>query len=324
MRRLPAFLFFATTLFGSIGFQQVSVPDSTSNPLEVAIWYPTAAPTAPHTLETFSQTVALDGEILGRGLPLVLISHGTGGSLSSHYDTALALAEAGFVVAALTHTGDNYRDQSYVGNRLDLTDRPRQVRRVLDYMLLAWSGRGCIDRSKIGIYGFSLGGFTALVVIGGTPDLAEIPRFCATHSDAPECQFIRQSHGDQLAPAPPASSNWTHDPRVHAAVIAAPAVALAFGSNGLRGVRVPVQLWRASNDQQAPDAWNSQLVREGLPVTPEEHVVANAGHMVFRLCSETLRQSVGWMCQDAPGFDRVAFHREFNRAVVTFFRKALQ
>ena len=91
-----------------------------------------------------------------------------------------------------------------------------------------------------------------------------------------------------------------------AAVVAASAASLAFGTNGLRGVLVPVQLWRASNDQQAPDAWNSQLVCEGLPVRPEEHVVANAGHMVFHLCSETLRQSVGWMCQEAPGFDRVS------------------
>ena len=85
------------------------------------------------------------------------------------------------------------------------------MRRVLDYMLSAWSGRGSIDPSKIGIYGFSLGGVTARVVIGGTPDLAQIPRFCASHSEAPECQFIRQNHGDQLTPAPAASPHWTHD-----------------------------------------------------------------------------------------------------------------
>ena len=67
--------------------------------------------------------VVQDGTIAGTGLPLVLISHGTAGSEASHYDTALALADAGFVVAALTHTGDNYMDQSYVGNRKNLMDR---------------------------------------------------------------------------------------------------------------------------------------------------------------------------------------------------------
>jgi predicted dienelactone hydrolase len=29
------------------------------------------------------------------------------------------------------------------------------------------------------------------------------------------------------------------------------------------------------------------------------------------------------VCQDAPGFDRQAFHREFNAAVVAFFKAKL-
>jgi predicted dienelactone hydrolase len=42
----------------------------------------------------------------------VVISHGNGGDDLTHIDTAMALANAGYVVAALTHTGDNPRDQS--------------------------------------------------------------------------------------------------------------------------------------------------------------------------------------------------------------------
>ena len=41
----------------------------------------------------------------GAGLPLVVMSHGNGGVFDGHLDTASALAEAGFVVAAPTHTG---------------------------------------------------------------------------------------------------------------------------------------------------------------------------------------------------------------------------
>jgi len=40
------------------------------------------------------------------------MSHGTGRLYGSHYDTALALAEAGFVVIAISHTGDTYQDGS--------------------------------------------------------------------------------------------------------------------------------------------------------------------------------------------------------------------
>ena len=36
-----------------------------------------------------------------RSLPLVVMSHGTGGSFLGHFDTAMALADAGFVVVAM-------------------------------------------------------------------------------------------------------------------------------------------------------------------------------------------------------------------------------
>jgi predicted dienelactone hydrolase len=87
------------------GFEQLTVPDPEGPPLEAGIWYPSQAPASSQPLGLYRQTVATGGQIAGRGLPLVVISHSTGGSFADHYDTALALAEAGFVVAAVTHTG---------------------------------------------------------------------------------------------------------------------------------------------------------------------------------------------------------------------------
>jgi predicted dienelactone hydrolase len=64
------------------------------------------------------------------------MSHGSGSAYFAHYDTALALAQAGFVVAALTHPGDNSRDESKFIEAP--VNRPREVSRLLDYMLAAW------------------------------------------------------------------------------------------------------------------------------------------------------------------------------------------
>jgi predicted dienelactone hydrolase len=47
-----------------------------------------------------AQIVATGDNVIGRGLPLVVVSQGSDGSFAGHYDTALALAEVGFVVAA--------------------------------------------------------------------------------------------------------------------------------------------------------------------------------------------------------------------------------
>src|SRR5229473_6869137 len=125
-------LMLATAPALSAGFERVTVPDPNGPPLEAGIWYPSDAPAASQALGLYRQTVATGGSIAGRGLPLVVMSHGTGGSFEGHYDTALALAEAGFVVAAVTHTGDNYRDQSQF-RRLD--NRPRHIKALIDYML---------------------------------------------------------------------------------------------------------------------------------------------------------------------------------------------
>src|SRR5215472_9059957 len=104
---------------GNVGYQQITVPDPDDKALQVGIWYPSAASASLQPLGLFQQTVAPKGALSGYRLPMVLISHGVSGSLASHYDTALALAQAGFVVAAVTHTGDNSQDQSYVGNQRD-------------------------------------------------------------------------------------------------------------------------------------------------------------------------------------------------------------
>jgi predicted dienelactone hydrolase len=324
-----AVLFFAMTfatvqgLGGTVGFQQITVPDPAGKPLAVAIWYPGEGAASSAPLGMFSQTVAVNGSASGTQLPLILISHGTGGSSASHYDTALALARAGFVVAAVTHTGDNFADQSETGKNFDLLDRPRQIKVVLDYMLMSWPARSRIDAMRIGMFGFSLGGFTALVAIGGRPDLGKMASLCAALPDAPECRFVIQWKGDQIRRAP-RDPVWVHDSRIKAVVIAAPAVGFMFGGGGLKNAAVPVQMWRAEMDQQAPDGWNSRVIRHELLNPPEEHVVQGVDHFVFLApCSEALAKVAAQICEDPPGFDRTTFHEKFNQAVVTFFGRQL-
>jgi predicted dienelactone hydrolase len=318
------FLLFARSSFGSVGFQETTVPDPQGKEIAVGIWYPSKVAPSAHPLGLFSQNVAVNSKMFGDRLPLVLISHGASGNLASHYDTAIALAEAGFVVAALTHTGDNSNDQRYIGNRIDLIERPRQVKVVLDWMLSSWADHNHLDPGRVGMFGFSLGGFTTLVEIGGTPELERMMLLCSTRPDAPECAFIKQRHGDGLN-SNPTKPSWVHDARIKAAVVAAPAVSFLFGPGDLRQVSVPVQLWRAENDTQAPDLWNSGVVRKELSKIPEEQTVPGEDHFIFLApCSAALAAAVPEICHDAAGFDRAAFHRTFDESVVAFFSKELK
>jgi predicted dienelactone hydrolase len=306
---------------GDVGFEQLTIPDGDEKPLTIGVWYPTDATPSPQPLGLYTQTVAIGAPATGAGLPLVVMSHGAGSWYDQHYDTALALAHAGFVVAAVSHTGDNYQDHSQV---LQIWKRPEQIHRLIDYMLADWSGHGQIDAGRVGVFGFSAGGFTALVAAGGTADLSLVRPHCVKVPTAFECGLVaKATPADAARPQPPRSA-FVHDPRIKAAVVAAPALGFAFEREGLAGVRVPMQLWRAGDDHLLPNPDYAQAVRDALPRAPEYHVVPNADHFDFLApCSALLAKVAPDICVERPGFDRVAFHAEFDADVVAFFEKTL-
>jgi len=298
-----------------VGFQHLTIPDPGGAPLEVGIWYPTDAPAHEQPLELGVQTVAQDAPVKGQRLPLILMSHGHGGSYAGHYDTAIALAEAGFVAAAVTHNGDSWRDPS---RPTAIWERPRQLKVLADWMLAHWADR--IDPKRIGAFGFSAGGFTVLATAGAEPDLTRLVQHCRDYPAFEDCRISAQQKLDVTQ-----KIAWTHDDRIRAVVSAAPAIGFAFGKAGLANVRVPVQLWRGADDPVLPHPFYAEAVRQDLPRPPEMHVVPHAGHYDFvSPCSAALAQQVPEICVSEPGFDRAAFHRQFNREVVAFFRRTLR
>ncbi|WP_218190980.1 alpha/beta hydrolase family protein [Enhydrobacter aerosaccus] len=305
----------------NVGFETIQVSNGTEPPLRGGVWYPTDAPATEHSLGLFTQTVAVGAPVSGHDLPLVVLSHGGGASYQAHYDTALALAQAGFVVAAIDHAGDTYNDQSQV---LRLWRRPAQLRRLVSYMVEEWPGHGAVNAGRVGAFGFSNGGFTVLVAAGGVPDLDRTAPYCQAHPDHDLCQALKQGGADPHLGADVPAGAWIADPRIKAIVVAAPAFGFAFSPDGLKNVRIPVQLWRAAEDHHQPDAWYDEAVRRALPRPPEYHLVAGANHYSFLPpCAPRLASRAPGLCTDPPGFDRAAFHRTFNAEVVRFFQTAL-
>jgi predicted dienelactone hydrolase len=277
-------------------FERLEIADPGRQPVEIGVWSPEGG---------------------GGPRPLVVISHGTGGDYRSHADTAEALARAGFVVAALTHSGDNWRDRSMV---LAVWQRPRQLRLLVDYMLGGWAGRGRIDPARVGAFGFSAGGFTVLVAGGGVPELGRIGDHCRQHPDFFDCRLMG-SVPIELLPR----TEWVHDRRIRAIVVAAPALAFTFGRPGLAGVRSPVQLWAGGADQILPAEYYAEAVRRDLPIRPEYRRVAEATHFDFlKPCQPVPARQNPELCASRPGFDRVAFHARFNREVADFLRRRLR
>lgn len=299
----------------SIAIDQALVSDPGRPSIPVSIWYPTTAEPGFTILGTYPVRLASAGPVDGRKLPLVIVSHGNQGMASSHVDTAIALAEAGYVVVAPQHPGDSLRDTASVGGGTWFSDRARHVSRAADYVVSQWQGRGSVDPQRIGLFGFSAGGTTALMAIGGVLDADRIRSGCTDRREF-ACKLLKP---DFLKAVPA-----VHDRRIKAAVVVAPGFGFGFRPDSLDRSNVPVQIWQGAADSNVPAATNGQAVSVMLPGRSELRLVPAATHFTFLApCGLAAILLPKELCADPPGLDRKAFHDRFNRDVVKFFDRTL-
>ncbi|WP_029623363.1 alpha/beta hydrolase family protein [Sphingomonas elodea] len=312
---LASFFLSVSTLSASAQVQQAGFERRiTAEGVEVGILYPASGTPVRQRVGLAEQDVVPGASLPGGRHPLIVLSHGTGGDFAGHVDTAVALARAGFVVAALTHPGDNWRDSR---RATQIEQRPPALSATITYMLRDWPGHAAVDPDHVGAFGFSAGGFTVLAAAGGRPDLGRLGEHCRQHPTFFDCMLVKSQPRAAVAPWPA-----MQDSRIKAIVVAAPALGFAFDRSGLADVTIPVQLWRADADEILPAPAYADAVRAALPHAPEFHTVAGAGHFDFLTpCADPARMPQ--LCRSAPGFDRTAFHRAFDGEVVRFFRAKL-
>lgn len=316
--RLSAFLFVALCLAAvtaqAAGFRFIDIPaDAVGPAIHGAMWSPCAEPAGEIKLEAITLPGVKDCAIVGGKLPLVVVSHGSGGSFVGHHDTAEILADAGFIVAAINHPGNTASDMSRAEDLSEIVERPVDVKRLIDFMLSASPAAAKIDPARIGLFGFSRGGYTGLAVIGADADWGSVTRRCEG-ATVHICDQVRSKD----YPA-----HLTHDPRVKAAVIANP-LAIYFTAASFASVKIPVQLWNTEHGGDGVEPEDVAAVDKSLPAPHEFHVVPNAGHFIFLApCPADLTARRPELCTDPPGFDRVAFHKQFDAEVLAFFRANL-
>jgi predicted dienelactone hydrolase len=296
------------------GFRFIDVPADAEGPaMTGAIWYPCAEPLGTMRYGPYVLPVSKDCPLSGEKHPLVVVSHGRGGTFMGHHDTAEAFADAGFIVAAINHPGDTSLDKSRATELSVYVSRPADIKRLVDYMVGSSPAAPFIDPSRIGFFGFSRGGYTGLAVIGANADWANATGYCGD-SPARGCQQIR----NREFPAGPIA----HDPRIKAAVVADP-LAVFFTAEAVAPIKVPVQLWASELGGDGVFLRDVAPLDTNLSAPHEYHVVRNAGHFAFFLCPPALAQTAPDLCTDRSGFDRAVFHKEFNAVAVKFLQENL-
>jgi predicted dienelactone hydrolase len=202
----------SATLAQAAGFRFIDVPAGADGPaLKGAKWYPCSEPSGEIELGGVVLPSVKECPIAGNKRPLVAISHGDDGNFWSSHDTAERLADGRFIVAAIDHPGDNHSDMSRFADLSMIVGRPTDINRLIDFMLGASPAASQIEPDRIGFFGVSAGGYTALVLIGANPDWASASEFCQNSSFKRCGQIRRQEFPVKLV---------VHDPRIKAAVLA--------------------------------------------------------------------------------------------------------
>ena len=326
----------AQAMASQAGWRQISIPGTTADPAPIvaALYYPTQSDARTIGMGPFNVNVAMRAAPEAKLKGLILLSHGTGGSELGHSSLAEALAQSGYLVAALRHPGDNWQDRSLRQGSLEryVTERPRHASRVIDALLNdpEWKDRIASDAKgpRVGAVGHSAGGYTVLALAGGR---AEPTRFDAHCSAARAEDPIFCSTGKARAPGTSTAATSPSlpslpslaDTRVRAVVAMAPMGAL-FSAASLAQIRIPVAVYEAQQDRFLVPQFHAEWVAANVPGV-EMHRVPNAWHFAF---SDTPTMAIptedGDLGANPPGFDRGEFLSRLQRELPAFFDKALR
>ena len=304
-------------------------------PLEATVWYPAAhgSPEVEWQAGVFR---------FGRGAPnapfadttrrpLVVLSHGTGGSAAQLSWLAEELVAAGFVVAGVDHHGNTATETRYRPQGFVLPwERARDLSVLIDRLLADSAVGPQIDSSRVGAAGFSLGGYSVLALAGAHLSFVDWQRRCAARPEAPACVLppeapFTRADLDSLArtdvqfrASVARSEQPTWDARVRAVFAMAPALVPVLDSASLATIHIPILVVVGGEDTQVAPGPTEAMLTRFVPSAVVK-LLPGVGHYAFLApCTWRGRVIVRTLCTDG-GRARVEFHNRVAADAVRFF-----
>ena len=331
-----ALAFAAACAHAGVGLTQLP---GTQGDGPVTVFYPSRSADQPIQKGPFSLRLAQDGEAQRGNGRLVVISHGSGGNPWVHSDLARARVQAGFVVAMPQHHADNAQDPSRPGPQ-SWKLRPAEVSRAIDAVAADTRFAPLLALDKVGMYGMSAGGHTALTLAGGRWSSAQLRRHCEAHiaDDFQTCVGLAaRLRGDALDGVKKTialavirqrldDETWhTHaDPRIRAVVAGVP-FAADFDAASLSAPRVPLALVVARQDKWlAPRFHSDRIVAacKGCEVLADMPTAGHGALLSPLPPLDGLGELAAELLADPPGFDR-AVMPEVDGRITAFFTRQL-
>jgi predicted dienelactone hydrolase len=314
-------------------------------PLSTTVWYPThdSVRAVPWVLGPPNAPLFRIGSSVPRAplassakaRPLVVLSHGTGGSAIMLAWLGETLASAGYIVAGIDHHGNTAAEPTPSAAGFTLWwERATDVSRVIDRLLADSVFGPHIDRNAIGVAGFSLGGYTAVLLAGGRTSLSEHAAFCrsAAHDNTcepqPEFPNVRaefeKMRSDPFVVKSLARAEASfRDERIRAAFTIAP-VGTFFADASLATIRVPVRIVVGDADKSVPPANNAQRLARRIPGAQLQLLPGVTHYTFLAECGAAGVAQRPDLCTDSPTVDRGAIHRAVASDAVSFFDRVFK
>lgn len=310
--------------------------------LRLLIWYPAEAAEAavdvgPPDARIFTAgQVAADAPFVdAKPRPVILLSHGFGGSARQMTWLGTALARQGYVAVAVDHPGTNGVDGVNDEGAYAPWERAGDLEAALDYLLIDPDLSAHVDVKHVGVAGFSIGGFTSLLLAGARTDFPRFIQFCnGPRRDAicnPQQEYPLDFNSLPTVLARPQMKRFAihehddfTDPRIKAAFLIAPAVVQALDPDSLAHIAVPIDIVLGDIDPVAPSPSNGEAAAKLIPGA-QLTVLPGVGHYDFLSeCGLAGQKQLTVLCKDGPGVSRAKTHAAAEAEALAFFDRTLR
>ncbi|MFJ5537589.1 alpha/beta hydrolase family protein [Vreelandella titanicae] len=307
-----------------IGYKKIEIEsNATGEEFPIAFVYPTKEPSELVEFGPFEMELSIGSEVAQGEFPLVIISHGSGGTSLGHRSIAFALVKQGFIVAMPQHPENNYQNNSAAGTVKNWNNRPKHISSVIDALLSNPELSRHIDAEKVAVIGHSAGGYTALAVAGGKANTGHIIELCETNPmlNEPFCGLVKENKMKSVEIQNP------RDERVKAIVLMAPVGILFQSKDSLAQVEIPTLLLRAEKDNELTEPYHSEIIARNYKDKSmlTYRTVENAGHYSFITpFPEAIISELGAVAKDPVGFNREEFHNRLSSEIVSYLKAVLK
>jgi len=336
MKKLKILLIFlATPYFNfaqdfNVGERTINYLDSSRNrQIKAEIWYPTSEIDSLHQRSTelpfqLSPTIR-NAKLIEKSFPLIVISHGTGGNRFSLAWLAIELAKSGYIVVAPDHWGNTY-DNKIPEYFVRYWDRPKDISFLLTTILADESINSSIGKARIGMMGFSFGGYTTLAVAGAEVDCELIKEKAKTKEGKKEftipelgdlSELIYETNCDEI----PTSFK---DDRFKVFIAMAPALGLGMPDES-QSVSEPVLIIGANNDRVTPVKTNALKYHRLIPKSKYSLLEGRTGHYIFlNEGNNELKKQAKKYYRDHKSINRQLIHAQVTNEVLLFLKENLR